>query len=585
MSKLKTVIAILLVAIFCLTSCGQIIDPVDTGSDIPSTDTDTGTGEDNPESQGGKFSVSLIFDGKPFIPQETDIIVEWTKEDGHSVHTAPLIDGYAEVDGLDGNYTVALSKTPAGYVYNPNIQSATNDSKHLEIELIKPEETKAIGENGLYSSLTIKKDGVYSVTIENANQVVFYQYLPSQIGSYCIESWVSTQENMINPKLDYYSGTTAAKYYQFTVNDGGTESFYTKNFKHIGNIEDVGNGGGQGLFFAIKASSKNGEYPINVVFAVYRDGDIPGKTNTTEMALQKEKLEHQSAQSSSTHKISGPETIKGGERLFKNDMWKLWEKEDGGDGYYHLYDLEKYPETNGYGPILYAYIDAPSRFINVPFTAVENSGNNALTIYYKTEEGTKKISYKMALQGLPSMIIDGTKLDPNGTAPFMCTNGCPCYLGQEDAQPEYKKAGITYIGACPSSCTACTRDCRHITDDTFNVLLEASKPGSSVVTVTTCRYDCVDCAISGGGCYGDCNCDCENKIQMPEQLMGYQYFTNSDGGYAVTEELKEFLQAYSIQQRLFADGDGLVEKHETTPVNATEDSQWLFACYYYKPIE
>ena len=576
MRKIKVILALTLAVIFCLSSCGQIINPVDTGTNS-STDTDIST--DTPSAGGGTFSVSLKLDGKPYIPEEEDIMVEWTKEDGHGVHTAPLKDGYAEVEGLDGNYRVSLSKFPKGYVYNPNNQFATNDSKHLEIELIEPVEIKVIAENDIYHGLNIKQDGVYSVTLESANQIVYYQYLPMLIGSYSVESWVNAEENKINPKLDYYSGTTAAKYYQFTINDGGDESYYTKNFKCSDNVTAVG----QCLSFGIKATSKDGEYPISVVFAVYRDGDAPGSSNTTEMRLPSENLTHQAGGSSDgSTVVSGAETIQNGHRVFKNKMWELWKKEDGGDGYYHLYDLEKYPETNGYGPILYAYIDVPTRFIGSAFTTIESAGNNALTIYLKTDSGVNKISYKMAIQGLPSLVVDQTKIDPNMSAPYMCGNNCPCYLNMEDAQPLYKANNIQYVGACPKQCNKCLETCNHISDDTFNLLVEAGKPGSSIQTVTVCRYDCMDCAVRGSGCYGGCICECENKLQMPQQLLGYQYFTNNDGGYAVTEEIKTFLQAFSIQQRLFADGDGLVETHDITPVNAAEDSQWLFACYYYK---
>ena len=47
----------------------------------------------------------------------------------------------------------------------------------------------------------------------------------------------------------------------------------------------------------------------------------------------------------------------------------------------------------------------------------------------------------------------------------------------------------------------------------------------------------------------------------------------------ITNELKEFLQKFSISQRLFFDGGGFVE---STGVYAIEEHQWLFACGYYK---
>ena len=58
-------------------------------------------------------------------------------------------------------------------------------------------------------------------------------------------------------------------------------------------------------------------------------------------------------------------------------------------------------------------------------------------------------------------------------------------------------------------------------------------------------------------------------------MTSYAELCNSDGVAPVTAELVEFLQGFAITQRYFADGEGWVESN-------TEDSQWLFACGYYK---
>ena len=74
----------------------------------------------------------------------------------------------------------------------------------------------------------------------------------------------------------------------------------------------------------------------------------------------------------------------------------------------------------------------------------------------------------------------------------------------------------------------------------------------------------------------------EVEKQLYRNVMGYQHYVNSDGVYGVTQELKEFLQKFSVSQRLFADGNGWVEENPTIKVDAQEDDQWLFACGYYK---
>ena len=69
----------------------------------------------------------------------------------------------------------------------------------------------------------------------------------------------------------------------------------------------------------------------------------------------------------------------------------------------------------------------------------------------------------------------------------------------------------------------------------------------------------------------------ENHKQFIE--VYYSSICNSDGVCFVTMEMKEFLQKFSVSQRLFFDGNGFVE---STGVYATENDQWLFACGYYQ---
>ena len=63
-------------------------------------------------------------------------------------------------------------------------------------------------------------------------------------------------------------------------------------------------------------------------------------------------------------------------------------------------------------------------------------------------------------------------------------------------------------------------------------------------------------------------------------IKEYAKYCNSDGAHPVTEELKEFLQAYAIVQTLFADGGGQAEIY--FQISTDEASMWLFACGYYK---
>ena len=67
-----------------------------------------------------------------------------------------------------------------------------------------------------------------------------------------------------------------------------------------------------------------------------------------------------------------------------------------------------------------------------------------------------------------------------------------------------------------------------------------------------------------------------------KNALGYADFVNSDGLVPVTPELKEFFQKFSVNQRLFNDGNGFAEVYATPQVDALEEDQWLFACCYYQ---
>ncbi|MBQ6817765.1 MAG: hypothetical protein IJO27_04965 [Bacilli bacterium] len=83
--------------------------------------------------------------------------------------------------------------------------------------------------------------------------------------------------------------------------------------------------------------------------------------------------------------------------------------------------------------------------------------------------------------------------------------------------------------------------------------------------------------------HGNKNLTVSNGTENYKEFIevSYTLACNSDGVCYVTMELMEFLQKFSVSQRLFFDGNGFVE---STGVYAEENDQWLFACGYYKPL-
>lgn len=68
------------------------------------------------------------------------------------------------------------------------------------------------------------------------------------------------------------------------------------------------------------------------------------------------------------------------------------------------------------------------------------------------------------------------------------------------------------------------------------------------------------------------------EAEQYEDKKSYIDYVNKDGVYAVTREMKDFLQAYAVAMRLFYDGYGMAENNG---YNSNDANQWLFACGYY----
>lgn len=73
---------------------------------------------------------------------------------------------------------------------------------------------------------------------------------------------------------------------------------------------------------------------------------------------------------------------------------------------------------------------------------------------------------------------------------------------------------------------------------------------------------------------------------------GYDKYCNDAGEHPVNQQIKEFLQAYAIKERFFADGEGICEDAELNGaasmhtsglyLQSDENSMWLYNCGYYK---
>lgn len=527
--RILCAIAAALSLLFLLSSCGEYNQAVKLPGQSNETEADSNQGEvvtdDNGNVDENPFTVTLKVGDEVYVPSEDHPIdVQWS--DGFSVHTAPVrSDGVARVGGLDGDYRVRLTSVPDGYTYNPNIYTATNHDRNLEIQLYKIVTTRGHGDQ-LYNAIEIKNTGLYCVELTSPTHEIFFEFAPPKSGTYSMESWMDTIENKVNPQAKFYGANRFFKQYQHTADDGGAEGTYTKNFKLDVKIADemISDGGQVTFSFGVLSTSTDNQYPIKVFFAITLDGEFSlNHTESQMMYPSDEHLERAPDYDKSKYEFVGAEFTKtqgsNSANVFDGENYKLWPLSEGGDNYYHLYDVEKYPETFGYGPVLYAYVSQPCRFMDSSFTTVEMRGNKALTLSKGSE------NYKLFIEGFGGLVVD----PPGDNGPYFCVTNCPCRMNNtcESAQLGFAN------GACSEACESCHVDCRR-------------------------------CPIEAFG------------------MSGYGQYCNSDGVTAVTEELKDFLQKYSVNQLLFMDGNGFVETNPSISVYALEHDQWLFACGYYR---
>ena len=469
------ILLLITLGIFLLAGCGTIEQQPPTPPSILETETPTGTetnvptnsddvtGEDEkteesnntntpnpgPVQQDVEFVVSLVFNNKIYIPKE-EIKVLWI--DDYSQYSAPIgEDGYAK-KVLDGDFNVILDKAPKGYTYNPNIYTVSNDSPIIEIELININEPDKGRGTALYKEYEISDDGVYRAEIKTKSTKVYYEYVPKAAGYYSIESYVNIYDDVVNPKVDIYTGTFAAKYFSETLDTGGAykKGGYTKNFKWIVKLSqaEISNV----YTFAIFADSKTGVYPVNVDFRIKYEGEYyPESTISKFIVAEEANFKTPNFDKSKYNYLNSDHgtgsyyaSVTNGTGILDGTEYKYNEE----TGYWHRY----YKELEMYGPILCAYISKPCAYYEESLNMIESHGNKNLTV----ENGTE--NYKQFIE-------------------------------------------IDYTLAC-----------------------------------------------------------------------------NSDGVCYVTMELKEFLQKFSVSQRLFMDGNGFVE---SSGVYAIEEDQWLFACGYY----
>ena len=587
---------LIFVLVFTLSACGVYHGVESTDRNSVSESTSIGNeGEDSgDEEEMIPFTVQLTlvsFDAddneirKPFT-RTGNMQVQWRNTFG--VHRAEIDgEGKASITGLDGEYHVSLLGLSDKYVYDPNKYEASNVNRDIEIDIYEVERTRGKG-TGEYNTIKLTKLGVYAVTISKPTEKVYFEYKPSKSGQFFVESWADIEENKVNPYVDVYFASAQYRNFAYTLDDGGSESTYTKNFRYDEMKLDSSSLGGGVFVFAIGAHVKNNEYPVTINFQVdywkpyqmnlpISDIMLPNglyglMLNQVKPYLEMAKTDFEQASvdfSMATVGWQSPTMTEELQVLYDHyeelvQMPVLLENL-GGIGNTLLWMRGKIQATRPSGTWTYPEVEynGVNQFDGSLFEYNEEDGVYHVydEVKYADNDGWGPVLYAQITQptrffapynGMPISLVN---IEDPGNKCLTVSQGTENY--KLFIQGYSSLATSKYF--CGTDCKGCHKD--PITQED----LVCNDVG------LTCLPGCLTCTKSCRGCPAEA-----------KNVWGYAQFVNTDGAYPVTKEMQEFLQKFAVAQRYFMDGNGWAETYLQPTIDCKEEDQWLFACGYYR---
>lgn len=394
MKKFLIILISLVLSIVVFAGCGtyqSAIIPGDTTSGDNNPSGKPGDGSDDggdggggfetpPEEEGFTFTVTLYRtnsngDRVRYYVDPSLGLKAWWQGDYGNFEADFSYTGVATKSGLDGEYRVTLSGLPEGFTYDPNGNEVDNDNRDLAITLLEFGRGSGKG-NSFYNEggngpITINKEGVFKVTLTSRTNRVYYKYTPTKEGRYTIESMADIEEDIINPKMDWYNANPQFQQLLKTVDDGGASGSYTQNFKETLQVDSsafVGNS----WMFSVYAEHVSNKYPIDMYFKITYDG----KPVDTRVIVTAKGPFYEGPAPTGTWGWSFLDN-KNGSRYYTDGTFGEVEDEAGSfvvgdtnylyqpmrfvlnadDGFYHFYDPVLYEDNNGWGPMLWTIID------------------------------------------------------------------------------------------------------------------------------------------------------------------------------------------------------------------------------------
>ena len=160
-----------------------------------------------------------------------------------------------------GNYEVHLLRVPEQYTYNPNIYLLTEDITSVVIQLVDIKTPVSgegsLSENGRY----VVEEGTYNVTIANSNEIKYFGFTPSKVGTYIFETWSSDSNTIFyNHGIDKSNILTS---YSEMIKEGGKK----KNFKYTWNVTSNEVVSASITFGISIAESRTTTIPLNITYS------------------------------------------------------------------------------------------------------------------------------------------------------------------------------------------------------------------------------------------------------------------------------------------------------------------------------
>lgn len=192
-----------LFGIFCLVSCGGNENNTDNGNTDTGGNTEPGgNGDTNGEveSEYKKYSIKVVYENGTAATSSTGIKAQLCTVEACEIPVAINDNGVAEMDLIDKEYHVHLTKIPTGYTYNPNLYVANADNRNVEVTLYAINEPTG---EGTQDNPYIATLGAYQVECDAALDKSFFSFTPTTSGTYVFESLVQEIQSSVklNPVL------------------------------------------------------------------------------------------------------------------------------------------------------------------------------------------------------------------------------------------------------------------------------------------------------------------------------------------------------------------------------------------------